>query len=310
MSLTRPIPVALARVPGYDSPGLAQGVAQVLQASGFAPAPGTRVLVKPNLVSRRNATLSCTHPQVAVAACVWLLDRGAKPFVADSPAFGDVYGVARACGLDRALARINVPLTPLLAPRTLTTSFGQGIGVSAQALDAEVILNLPKLKAHGQMVMTGAVKNLFGLAVGFRKALAHARWGEQGNRFEAAILDILAACPSVHTLMDGVTAMHRDGPVGGDPCPLSLLAASPDPVAVDTAVYTLLGLTPARIPLWREALARNLPGAFPENLAYPLEQPTAFDGTLFEPPKRVLPVTFRPLRLVRGRIKSLLERWR
>jgi uncharacterized protein (DUF362 family) len=310
MTPRAPIPAALARCPGYDAPDLARAIPAVLSASGFAPAPGTRVLVKPNLVSRRGAPLSCTHPAVVAGACAWLLDHGAKPFVADSPAFGDALAVARACGLDRELARLNVPLTRLDHPQPLTTSFGETIGVSAVALQAEAILNLPRLKAHGQMYVTGAVKNLFGLAVGFRKALAHARWGEAENRFEAAILDILAACPPVHTLLDAVVAMHKSGPTGGEPCELGLLAASPDPVALDTAVYGLLGLSPAPIPLWREARARDLPGAWPENLSYPLERPEAFPGHLFQPPKRLMPVTFRPWRLLKGRVRSLLDRWK
>ena len=51
--------------------------------------------------------------------------------------------------------------------------------------------------------------------------------------------------------------MHRHGPTNGEPYPLGLLAAAANPVALDTAVFTLLGLSPGQVPLWREARAMN-----------------------------------------------------
>ena len=57
----RQIPVLLARVSSYNDPSLTETIARLLEGSGFRPAPGTRVLVKPNLVAARTAHLSTTH---------------------------------------------------------------------------------------------------------------------------------------------------------------------------------------------------------------------------------------------------------
>ncbi len=304
------IPVHFARVPAYDSPELMQTVAGLLSAAGFRPARGTRVLVKPNLVAPRRARLSCTHPAVVRAACVYLLDCGATVAVGDSPAFGTARIVARLCGLTEALRGLPVPVVNFARPRPVRLSFGGKIGVASQALDAEAILNIPRLKVHDQMGMTGAVKNTFGCVAGSRKSLAHQLYGEQGNRFERLIIEVMEHLPDTFHLLDGITAMHVHGPVGGEPFALGLVAAAKNPVALDTAAYELLGLDPAMVPLWREALTANLPGARSEEIDYPLLGPVDFDVEGFQGPRVLSPVAFRPMRFLKGRLKSLLTRFR
>ncbi|MFP5239963.1 MAG: DUF362 domain-containing protein, partial [Acidobacteriota bacterium] len=172
----------------YASPGLDEAVGRLLEGAGCRPAPGSEVLVKPNLVAPSNTALSCTTPAVVRAACRYLADHGARVAVGDSPAFGTARIVARASGLDRALAGTGARMVNLGQTRKLPMSQGGCVGVSAQALDAEFIVNLPRFKVHDQMFCTLAVKNFFGAVTGFRKAWAHQVHGEKGNRFESMIL--------------------------------------------------------------------------------------------------------------------------
>ncbi|MDQ7831179.1 MAG: DUF362 domain-containing protein [Desulfovibrionaceae bacterium] len=303
------IPVFFHRVPDYEPRRMERAVAELLSAAGFRPAPGTRVLVKPNLVAPRRTHLSCTHPAVVRAACDYLLSCEALVTVGDSPAFGTARVVARICGLTRALADLPVAVADFTRPRPVPLSFGGSIGVASQALDADLILNVPRLKVHDQMGMTGAVKNTFGCVAGSRKALAHQIHGERGNRFPRLILDVMAALPPLFHLLDGGTAMHRHGPIGGDPFPLGLLAASHQAVALDTAVSGLLGMSPELVPLWREAQALGLPGSSPGDITYPLLTPADFEASGFVAPTTLIPVAFRPWRFAVGRIKSLLTRF-
>ncbi|NJB68828.1 uncharacterized protein (DUF362 family) [Desulfobaculum xiamenense] len=304
MSVSSPVPVALAQCPDYAPDRLAALVPRLLDATGVAFRPGETVLVKPNLVAAGNP-LACTEPAVARAVCAYLLDLGARVVVADSPAFGTADGVARKCGLAQTLAPLGIPVRTLGNPEALRLSFGASIGLSRDALEADRILNLPRLKAHCQMRITAAVKNLFGCVCGMRKAIAHTRFGECDNRFEAMITEVCAALPPVVTLLDGVNAMHESGPRDGSPFALGLLAASANPQALDTALYGLLKLSPADIALWREAIARALPGADPADIAYPLDRPEAFDATGFVVPGILDPVAFRPTRLARGALRRL-----
>jgi uncharacterized protein (DUF362 family) len=118
------------------------------------------------------------------------------------------------------------------------------------------------------------------------------------------LLDLLDLLPPSVSLLDAVIAMHATGPVDGLPFPLALLAASSSAVALDTAVYTLLQLTPAHVPLWQEAARRNLFGASPAHLTYPLEPLEAFDARDFLLPAALQPLSFHPYRIARRFVKN------
>lgn len=299
-------PVYLLHAPRYAAPDLGANVATLLDAAACPVGRGDRVLVKPNLVGPRNTALSCSEPRVVRAVCLHLLARGAVVTVADSPAFGTGRIMARLTGLADILGDLPVTVASLDGPRQIGLADGGSIGVSRLALETDHIVNVARLKCHDQMGMTLAVKNFFGCVCGFRKSLAHQRLGRDRGRFARMILDVLAALPPSTSLLDGIVAMHRAGPVGGEAFALGLLAAAANPVALDTAIYTRLGLVPQAIPLWREAAARGLAGADPQECDFPLEQPETFDTSGFLLPGVLSPLTFEPKRFVKGRWRSLM----
>lgn len=301
--------VALLRREEYTPAAATSAVFQLLDAIGFHPAPKAKVLLKPNLLQALPSGLVCTHPQVVRAACVYVLEHGASPTVGDSPGFGSALAVAKAVGLSAALADLKVPVVDLDQPVRVKLPFGHRVALSRKALDADCILNLPKLKAHGQLRVTASVKNLFGCIVGVRKAIAHTLHGEKGRRFESLVLELGTALPPTVALLDGITAMHAGGPIHGQPYALGLLAASSCPHALDAAVYTLLGLTPERVPLWREALLRGLPGADLRDIDYPFLSPVDFDATGFQLPETLDPISFNPFRLAKSAARRFLARW-
>jgi uncharacterized protein (DUF362 family) len=300
------IPVALVRCPDYDLPALSRSVGTLLETIGWQPARGTRVLVKPNLLAPRPPDfLPCTNPLVVRAACEYLLDLGAKVTVGDSPSFGTGRQIAQKIGLSEALADLPVNLIDLNRPKLSRLSSQGGIvAISRQALEQDVILNIAKLKVHRMVALTGAVKNHFGCITSVWKALLHVVMGDRGTRFESMLLDLLDLLPPSVSLLDAVRAMHVTGPVDGEPFPLEMLAASPSAVSLDTAMYTLLGLSPADVPLWQEAARREIFGAHPGDLAYPLEPLDAFDATDFVIPTTLQPAGFHPFRLAKRLMKN------
>ncbi|QJT10064.1 DUF362 domain-containing protein [Oceanidesulfovibrio marinus] len=306
--LSTPVPVALMHADGYRDVFLHETAAGMLEAIDGIPRSGARVLVKPNLLSAGNDGLVCTHPLVVRAVCLVLLEAGCKVTVGDSPGFGTASRVSRKIGLEKALADLGLSVITLGRPTPMHTSFGARIGVSRDALEQDCILNLPRLKAHKQMRISGALKNLFGVVVGVRKPLIHHLYGDKGERFESVFVEIADHLPPVTSLMDAVVSMHGTGPINGEPCPTSLLAASLSPVALDTAMYAMLGLTPARVPLWNEARRRRLPGSETADIAYPLAQPEDFDLSGFRAPAELSPQTFNPLRLAHGACRRVLAR--
>ncbi|MDL2210268.1 DUF362 domain-containing protein [Desulfovibrio sp. OttesenSCG-928-O18] len=308
------ISVALAKVGAYDEEA-AKTVEKLLQFIDITASRGDRVLVKPNLL--RADVLTCTNAVVTAAVCRFLLDRGCKVTVGDSPGFGTAKGVAESIGLDSALRAAGcgeVPVISLDSPVPRPLSLGGSVGLSRHALEADHILNVPKLKAHAQMRVTAGVKNLFGCISGVRKAFVHAKYGDKEKDgiavFPSAVADILGHLPPVTTLLDGIEAMHVRGPSGGKPFAAHLLAVSASPVALDTAVYAMLGVSPQAVPLWRELQRRNIPGACLEDVALAGEEVGSFDLSGFRLPESLMPQTFNPARLLQSTAKRLWARFR
>ena len=301
--------VGLTACRQYDRRLLKERLEALGNAVGFRVSPGSRVLLKPNLVSAvRNKGLACTHPEVVAAAAEWFLDQGAQVRVGDSPAFGTALGVMQACGISAALKGLPVTMVNFEAAQPVRLASGLSVGIARAIGECDLLVNLPKIKAHGQLYLSLAVKNYFGAVVGFRKPWLHARHGDIGNRFEAMLVDLLAALPDGITLADGIEAMHVDGPTGGKPFPLHLLAAGCNPVALDTALIEVLGLPHQASPVWRECRRRNLAGSSLEELSFPLARPEEVAVQGFQPPVRLRPVSFHPWRLLRGALKRLMAR--
>lgn len=301
--------VGLVACRRYERRLLKERVEALTSALGFRVSAGSRVLLKPNLVSAvRNKGLACTHPEVVAAVAEWFLDQGATVQIGDSPAFGTSLGVMASCGIDAAMKGLPVTMLNFSAVRKVRLASGLSVGVARAVGECDLLVNLPKIKAHGQLYLTLAVKNYFGTVVGLRKPWLHARHGDLDNRFEAMLVDLLGVLPGGITLADGVVAMQGDGPVGGTPFSLQLLAGGLNPVALDTALIAVLGLPPEASPVWRECLRRNLAGSRLGELSFPLAGVAEVAAQGFQPPSRLRPVSFHPWRLFWGAVKRVMAR--
>ena len=312
---TMPVPVMFAASADYTPTALARSVPYLFEGIGFLPSRSERILLKPNLLRAGGQEYICSNAKLVAAVCRYVRDCGCDVRIGDSPGFGTAAGVARSIGLPQALAAVScadVPIITLDAPVSRPLTFGGSVGISRHALEADRIVNIPKLKTHSQMRITCAVKNLFGCVSGVRKAVLHTLHGdtERGGAavFPAVVADIASQLPPVVTLLDAVTAMHITGPSNGKPFHAGLLAASLSPVALDTALYALLDLSPEAVPLWNELQRRRMHGAFPDDIVLVGEPATSFDVSSFVMPERLIPQTFNPFRLALSAVRRLWAR--
>lgn len=299
--------VALQGCDDYEHGRLKERIDQVCRAIGFHIKTGATVLLKPNLVAAGSAPLhlACSSPEFVAAVAEWCLDHGARVKVGDSPAFGSGKMVMRACGMAETLRPLGVELVNFGRSRPMEMACGLKVPIATEALDCDVLLNLPRVKAHNQLYVSLAVKNYFGVVVGWRKALHHAVNGDVANRFEALLLDLPDLFPATCSLLDGIVAMHRSGPMKGEPFPLGLIGASFDPVALDTAVMRVMGADFAKNLLWMEACRRRLTGTELTDIKFSLKGPEDFPAEGFVLPELLKPVTFHPGRMLVGTCRRL-----
>ncbi len=280
------------------------------QAIGFSCSFGSKILLKPNLVSVNigYANPACTHPEFIAAAAEWFLDHGARVSIGDSPAFGTARQVLKMSGALQSLDGLPVRYVNFSKSRNVELSNGVQAGIAVEALDCDILVNLPKVKAHSQFTVTLAIKNYFGSVAGLQKPWWHMRYGDKPEFFAALLVDLLNHLPEGLTLIDGIQAMHRKGPTGGDPFNLHVVGASCNPVALDRAIHAIIGLDGNQSEVMRECRRRTLPGAHLEDIHFPLAGPSLFCGNDFELPVRLKPVSFNPVRMGISAAKRLWDR--
>lgn len=293
----------------YDPVPLADTVDRLLQLLVVAGSMrGAKVLLKPNLITARNGALACTDARLLAAIAQWFIDQGAQVAVGDSPAFGSATAVLGAIGALPALQRLGVEVVEFGRGRPLPLPCGRRATLATAALECDLLVNIPKVKAHAQMRVTLATKNLFGCLVGWHKPWWHMVYGGPQGPFAELLVQLLPLLPAGCTLVDGIQAMHRTGPIHGVPYGLGLLAGGANPVAVDTALLAVLKVPAASSPLWRAAHEAQLVGTQLEELQFPLMAAPALAVDDFEVPSILESVRFNPLRFSLGVCKRALSR--
>jgi uncharacterized protein (DUF362 family)/Pyruvate/2-oxoacid:ferredoxin oxidoreductase delta subunit len=174
----------------------------------------------------------------------------------DSPGFGSGRAAAKKAGYDPVFDECGIEWVEFTATESIDPMRRyRRLEVAKELLEADVVINLPKAKTHGQMRLTLAVKNLFGAVVGMEKVQWHYRAGRDARQFARLITEVCRAISPALSIVDGVWAMDGMGPTGGQRNDLHLLAAGADPWAVDAAMTDFFGLP--RMELFTLAAAKD-----------------------------------------------------
>ncbi|MGA2172265.1 MAG: DUF362 domain-containing protein [Sedimentisphaerales bacterium] len=286
--------VALTRCTEYEESATAAAIARQFELLGgveWFVKRGDSVLLKPNFIApkpRHCATQ--TDPAIIIETAKLLKDFGAKPFVGDSPAWANVHACAKALGLEGPLKKLDVPIRQLNKPVKCRLA-GVDIGISSVALEADVIINLPKLKSHQQLVATFAVKNMFGCVSGKWKAYWHFAKGGNAKKFCTMLIEIYRHLSPALTIIDGVIVMDGPGPINGRPRPLGWLIGGIDPMPCEIVCSRLINLEPDKLPIVRTAREIGFGCANPDNIEIvgdPFPQNVCTDFILAEP----IPIRF------------------
>jgi uncharacterized protein (DUF362 family)/Pyruvate/2-oxoacid:ferredoxin oxidoreductase delta subunit len=261
--------VALVKCADYGSPGLEKAVQEAVELCGSGGGgledlvrPGDRVLLKPNLLGAHDpAKRVTTDPAVVAAMTRLVMDLGGRPFISDSPALVSFNRAAAKSGLAQVARDLGIeakPFTESLTVMPPEPKVHSSLQIAREALEADAVINLPKLKTHAQMLLTLGVKNMFGTVVGKRKAEWHLAAGVDRLAFASLLIDIHRSVSPGFTLLDSVWGMEGNGPSNGRPRQVGLVAASTDALALDVTISGLLGVPLENFPLAVEAKRRGL----------------------------------------------------
>jgi len=256
--------IKIQRVDSYEYTQIKKAVDEVFSAFPM-DYEGKKVAVKPNLLLARSPeNASTTHPNLVRAVCEAVIARGGKPIITESGGgpiteaslrrLYDVTGMSEAAQKSGAELNYQTESSRFFYPEGKTK---REFLVLKAIKEADILINLPKLKTHGLMKMTGATKNLFGVIPGLHKTMMHRDLpGKQ--EFASMICDLALAISPELTIMDAIVGMEGQGPSGGTPKKCGLMLSGRDVFSVDAAASYIMGITPEEAPILREAINRKL----------------------------------------------------
>ena len=305
--------VSLIRARSYERQSLRCALEALLEPLGGMAAfvsPGDRVLLKPNLLTASRAGKECiTRPEIVYWVAQLVREAGGKPFFGDSPAFGSARGVAKANGYLPLIEELDLPIVEFHGKRypTASETFNH-LRLSKEAMDADVVINLPKIKSHMQLTMTMGVKNLFGCVPGKMKAWWHMEAGKDASRFGEMLVETARAINPDLTIIDGIIAHEGNGPSGGEPRYLGILGASSDVFALDRAIVEILNVDPALVPTLAAQSYLGLCSTLAE-IHFPLQHPAALAVSDWRLPDALTPIDFGLPRVLRSTFKHFYIRF-
>ncbi|MEI8348591.1 MAG: DUF362 domain-containing protein [Candidatus Omnitrophota bacterium] len=221
-----------------------------LPAKLFSPAD--KVLLKPNLLMPASPEEAIvTHPVFVEAVGCILKEMGCTVAIGDSPGGlvdnPDMDVIYETTQLKRVAEERGFEL---LYPKESVVR--QGLPLCRWVDDFKMV-NLPKLKTHDIMMLTLAVKNLYGCISGLHKSYLHRMYPKADYFTEILIQLYKMIRPTLH-VVDGILALQGHGPAkGGKPRALGLVAIGDDALATDYAIAKLLGLQEDNNPLMKKA---------------------------------------------------------
>ena len=218
---------------------------------------GKKVLLKPNVLRSSEVKEGIvTHPAV-LRAVVEKVERmePASLMVGDNPgvmSYGANEESFRRTGLMEAAKGHYVNIGNDSEKMKFNPDFIPEVSVSRLALEADVIISIPKFKTHGLTIVTGAIKNSYGLLPGAQKARLHKAAGNPA-RFNEMIVDVFRLRVPDLFIMDAVIGMEGNGPTSPDLRDVGLVLASDNAVAMDAVVATMMGCEPGRLRFLQKA---------------------------------------------------------
>ena len=262
------VDVAVVGCADYEENEIRRALAAALDEIGGLDfvTPGMKIAIKANLISfMKPEKAATTHPALLTELTRMLVERGAEVVVGDSPGglynsafLHKVYSATGVYAVETVGGKLNENFESSEA-RFPEAKQAKSFVYTSYLDDADAIINVSKLKSHGMMGMSCAVKNLFGTIPGTIKPEYHYRFPNHAD-FADMLVDLneyfskkvkLCVC-------DAVVGMEGNGPTAGNPRKIGAVLASKSPYLLDLTAAELISLTKDNVPTLEAAFLRGL----------------------------------------------------
>ncbi|MHA1459064.1 MAG: DUF362 domain-containing protein, partial [Promethearchaeota archaeon] len=248
--------IAIQKIKNDDVKTSVFSALELINAQQLMQEEGMTILLKPNLLMGKPPERGVnTHPEVVRSVIQWVKQfNPAKIYVCDS-AGGAKVGITEKAIIDSGIGIVceeeGAECLPFEKSERKIYKIEdplelEEISSSKLIEEADLIINIPKIKTHWQCTLTCCIKNMFGIVLLANKAKTHAQAAVL-DRFCSALADIYSVSKPQLTVIDGYICMEGKGPSSGDAVKLDLILAGYDPVALDSVVCKIIGFDPSEV---------------------------------------------------------------
>jgi uncharacterized protein (DUF362 family) len=250
--------VAVQRCFGYNPEEIQKHIEWLYRESDGPDPAGKKILLKPNILSDDDPVKAITtHPAVVEAVIRYLQSRGATVLVGDSPTFDTRKFTGEKSGIRQVVDKCGATWVRFNDAAIFRKVGTTEIKITALITKVDLIISLSKLKNHELMILSGAMKNIFGFVPAFNKAMQHVKYPDR-YKFGKFFVDLEEVIKPHFHIMDGIVALEGPGPGNGYPKKVNVLLASVNPLALDIIASRIVGYNPLEIPTNKIALQRGI----------------------------------------------------
>ena len=250
----------------YELEKVYDGVLDSVERIGFRMPENKTVLIKPNLMAQNKPEQhTITHFAVIDAICRILDEHNCKILIGDSSAFyqrGITIKAFETSGLRKVAEKYGAKMIPfekepLNKINSGLTGILKELYIPRILLDADMVINACKLKSHGSMRLSGALKNMFGCLPGGYKQKMHL-WTRNEMELADIMLDIHDIIKPALSIMDAIYGLDGGPTALGQPVQISRILASENAAALDVVACKMVGYEPDEVELLVCALKRHM----------------------------------------------------
>ncbi len=260
--------VSLARCENYNLEDVKNAIKKNIDNIGGLKKyveSGERVLLKVNLLMKKKPEDAVTtHPTFVRALAEIFIENGNDVLIGDSPggAFNEriLTSLYSATGYSEIAEKTNAKLNFNVKSSEKETPNGfvlKKMVITDMLNDVDKVISVSKLKTHGMMTFTGAVKNMFGTIPGIMKAEYHLNMPEY-DTFADAMIDICINANPILSFMDGIEGMEGDGPSSGDKRNVNVVITSESPYHLDKVACKIIDLDFQKVPIIKNCIKRGI----------------------------------------------------
>ncbi len=220
-----------------------------------------KVLVKPNLLGPYPPERGVTTDPRIISAIIKKLKRYSPKDIIVGDNSGSIHfdplKIAKITGILDASGGCYSNISKEVVEVKVESKFIEELFISKIVKEADYIINVPKFKTHSLTTITGAIKNMFGIIPGGKKAKLHT-YAQSVKEFAELLVDIYQIRVPDLNIMDAIIGMEGMGPTNGKIRIINKVISSDNGISLDSVMATMMGLKPDTIELLQISKKRNL----------------------------------------------------